>query len=126
MYFWHYQCYNADPFNDLDGDARDWCAAYPGPDGTPIPTMDWESHREGSDDMRYIATLKQFAAKAAKGTAAQRKAAATALAELKAVMDTDDCLTQTRWAENLSHEEYNNLRWRLAQQIVALQKTLGK
>jgi hypothetical protein len=126
MYFWHYQCYNGDPFNDLDGDARDWCAAYPGPDGTPIPTMDWESHREGIDDMRYIATLKQLAAKAAKGTAAQKKASATALAELQAVMDTDNCITQTRWAESLSHEEYNNLRWRLAQQIVALQKALAK
>ncbi|MGE5532198.1 MAG: hypothetical protein ACM3VW_08800, partial [Bacteroidota bacterium] len=83
-------------------------------------------HREGIDDMRYIATLKQLAAKAAKGDAAQKKAAATALSELQAVMDTDNCITPTRWAESLSHEEYNNLRWRLAQQILALQKALGK
>ncbi|MEN6548950.1 MAG: DUF4091 domain-containing protein [Armatimonadia bacterium] len=121
MYFWHYQCYNADPFNDLDGDARDWCAAYPGPDGTPIPTMDWESHREGIDDMRYVATLKQAIAKAEKGTAAQKQAAAKARAELEAVLAVDDSITQTRWAEKLSHDEYNNLRWRLAQAIMALQ-----
>lgn len=126
MYFWHYQYPVIDPFNDLDGDARDWCAAYPGPDGTPIPTMDWESHREGIDDMRYVATLKQLAAQAQKGNAAQRQAAARALAELQAVLDTDDSITQTRWAESLTHDQYHDLRWRLAEQIVALCKALGR
>jgi len=126
MYFWHYQAYNGDPFNDLDGDARDWCAAYPGPDGTPIPTMDWEAHREGIDDMRYIATLKQLAAKAEQGEAGQKPAAEQALAELQAVLATDDTITQTRWAESLTHDQYNALRWRLAQQILALQEVLGR
>ncbi|MBM3476200.1 MAG: DUF4091 domain-containing protein, partial [Armatimonadetes bacterium] len=124
MYFWHYQYGVGDPFNDFDGGSRDWCAAYPGPDGTPIPTMDWESHREGTDDMRYVATLKNLAAQAGKGNAAQKQAAGQALAELDAVLNTDDCITQTRWAERLTHDEYNNLRWRLAQQIMALQKVL--
>ncbi|MCE5218094.1 DUF4091 domain-containing protein [bacterium] len=124
MYFWHYQCPVADPFNDLDADSRDWCAAYPGPEGTPIPTMDWESHREGIDDLRYVATLKQLAARAEKGTAVQKQAATRALVELAAVLNTDDSITQTRWAERLTHDEYNTLRWRLAQAIVALQETL--
>lgn len=126
MYFWHYQCIQADPYNDLDADCREHCAVYPGPNGTLIPTMDWESHREGIDDMRYIATLKQLAAQAEKGNAAQKQAAAQARAELDAIMATDDSITQARWAEALSHDEYHNLRWRLAQQILALQKALGK
>lgn len=126
MYFWHYQCVTVDPFNDLDGDARDWCAAYPGPDGTPIPTMDWESHREGIDDMRYVATLKHLAAQAQQGNAAQQQVATRALAELQAVLDTDDCITQTRWAESLTHDQYNDLRWRLAQQCLALYQALGR
>lgn len=115
MYFWHYQCIVGDPNSDFDGGSRDWCAVYPGPGDTLIPTMDWESHREGIDDMRYIATLKQLAAKV-KGAGAQR-----ALAELQAVLNTDDCITQTRWAEKLTHDEYNGLRWRLAEQIMALE-----
>lgn len=124
MFFWHYQYPVGDPFNDLDGDSRDWCAAYPGPDGTPIPTMDWESHREGIDDMRYVATLKQLIAQAEKGGPAQQAAGARARAELDAVLNTDETITQTRWAEHLTDDEYNNLRWRLAQAILALQAAL--
>jgi hypothetical protein len=124
MFFWHYQYPVADPFNDLDGDSRDWCAAYPGPDGTPIPTLDWEAHREGIDDMRYIATLKLLIAQAEKSTPAHQAAAARARAELEAVLNTDDTFTQTRWAEHLTDDEYNGLRWRLAQAIIALQDAL--
>jgi len=126
MYFWHYQAYNANPFNDLDGDARDWCAVYPGRDGTLIPTMDWESHREGIDDLRYVATLKRLAAKAEQGEAGQKPAAERALAELQAVLNTDDTITQTLWAESLTHDQYNELRWRLAEQIVELVRVLGE
>jgi hypothetical protein len=67
-----------------------------------------------------------LAARAQKGNAAQQQAAARALAELQAVLDTDGSITQTRWAESLTHDQYNNLRWRLAQQCVALQKAPGR
>ncbi len=122
MYYWHYQALTGDPFNDFDGDARDWCAVYPGPNGTLIPTMDWESLREGVDDLRYIATLKQLAARAEKGNEAQKRAAAKARAELVAVLasDVETNTKQSTFAENLSHDHYNNLRRRLADRIVEL------
>ncbi len=125
MYYWHYQAYNGDPFYDFDGTARDWCAAYPGEDG-PIPTLDWESIREGIDDMRYMATLKALAERAEEGTAAQQAAAQQALAELEAVLTLDETIAPTRYAEDLSHEEYANLRTRLIEQILTLREALGE
>jgi hypothetical protein len=127
MYFWHYQYPVGDPFNHLDGSSRDWCAALPGPNGTLIPTIDWESHREGIDDMRYVATLKQLAAQAQKlGPAEARPLRAAeaqrALAELAAVLNTDNYISPTRWAEKLTDDEYQGLRWRLVEAILALQR----
>ena len=125
MFYWHYQAINGDPFYDFDGTARDWCAAYPGPDG-PVPTMDWESIREGIDDMRYIATLKALAARAQAGNAAQQAAAQASLAELDAVLTLDETVSPTRYVEELSNEEYDALRGRLVTQILALREALGE
>jgi hypothetical protein len=127
MYYWHYQALTGDAFDDFDGNARDWCAVYPGPGGELIPTMDWESLREGVDDLRYIATLKQLAARADKGNAAQKQAAAKARAELAAVLATDEEIkvNQYDFADKLSHDDYNALRHRLADRIVELVKAMG-
>lgn len=126
MYYWHYQCPVADPENDFDGGSRDWCAAYPGPGTEQIPTMDWEAIREGLDDLRYVATLKALGARAAKGTPAQQAAAARAEAELQAILALDaESVSQYTWAETLTHDEYEGLRGRLTEQILALQRVLG-
>lgn len=126
MYYWHYQHYSGDPYNDFDGTSRDHCAAYPGANGEPIPTLDWESIREGIDDMRYIATLKALAARAAQGTAAQRAVGERARAELDAVLSVGEGVNQYSYAEHLSDEEYAGLRTRLIEQILALQAALGE
>ena len=121
MFYWHYQAYNGSPYNDFDGDARDWCAAYPGENGELIPTIDWESLREGVDDMRYIATLKHYAALAAK--APNGKAAADkALKVLAEVLGGDDRVNQYTFRDDLSDDQYAALRRRLADEIVALQE----
>jgi hypothetical protein len=48
-----------DPFTDLDGEGADVMVALPGTGG-PIPTVYWESVREGIDDYRYISLLKSL------------------------------------------------------------------
>ncbi len=119
MFYWHYQATNGDPFNDFDGTARDWCAAYPGPDGALIPTIDWESLREGVDDMRYIATLKHYAALVAK-TPQGKPIAARALKTLAEVLGGDDRVNQYTFRDDLSDDAYHALRRRLADAIVEL------
>ncbi|MBN2308921.1 MAG: DUF4091 domain-containing protein [Candidatus Hydrogenedentes bacterium] len=115
MFYWHYQCPNGDPFNDLDSSARDWCAAYPGPDNTVIPTIDWEGIREGVDDLKYIATLKHYAERAG-GDAADR-----ARNVLDEVLGGDDRVSQTAFRDDLSHDAYHALRRRLVDAILELQ-----
>jgi len=119
MFYWHYQSVNGDPFNDLDGDARDWCAVYPGADGALIPTIDWEALREGVDDMKYIATLKHYAAAAA--TTPQGKAVAErALATLEDVLGGDDRVNQYSFRDDLSDDAYHQLRRKLVDAILEL------
>lgn len=122
-YYWHYQCFNADPFNDLDGTARDWCAAYPG-ENEEIPTLDWESIREGIDDMRYIATLKEFAARAAQGNARQKAASDRALATLAEILTSEEGVNQYDFGAALSDDEFSALRGRLIEHILELQAAL--
>ncbi|NOY83065.1 MAG: DUF4091 domain-containing protein [Kiritimatiellaeota bacterium] len=123
MYYWHYQYPTGDPFNDFDGAARDWCAAYPGPNGDPIPTTDWEGIREGVDDMRYIATLKYFAEQAAQDprtAGLARKARST----LEVVL-AEDSPVQTEFRKDLDNDAYHALRRRLADSIAELVAALN-
>ncbi|MDX9867493.1 MAG: sugar-binding protein [Kiritimatiellia bacterium] len=64
---WTYQRPNGDPFNDLDGEYKDYCLVFPPrePGGAPVPTLGWEGIREGWRDYRYVHTLEQAAARAA-------------------------------------------------------------
>ena len=119
MFYWHYQACVGDPFNDLDGSSRDWCAAYPGPDGELIPTTDWEGLREGIDDMRYIATLKHYAALADKRPKA-KPVAERARAVLEKVLAGDERLGQSTFRDDLSHDDYHALRRKVADAILEL------
>jgi len=55
-----YDRFSGNPYNDLDGDT-DWCYIYP-PYGKRKggPSIDFESFREGADDLRYILTLEKL------------------------------------------------------------------
>ncbi|MBQ7651688.1 MAG: hypothetical protein IJS15_12060, partial [Victivallales bacterium] len=53
------------PYDDLDGNCTDWICNYPKWGGyAGGPSLDWESYREGVDDLRYIVTLEKRIAKA--------------------------------------------------------------
>ena len=54
---------NKNCFNDLDGRGNDHCVVYPGNGMDLIPTIQWESLREGIDDYKYIAMLETLIAK---------------------------------------------------------------
>ncbi len=126
MFYWHYQAYVGDPFNDFDGGSRDWCAAYPGPNGELIPTTDWEGLREGVDDMRYIATLKHYAALAAK-TPAGKAASARALKVLNEVLAPDDPNQSAyTFRSDLSDDEFHALRRKLVDAILELRNVVGE
>ena len=122
MYYWHYQCTVADPYNDLDGGSRDWCCAYPGKDG-PIPTLDYEGIAEGVDDLRYINTLNLLAERCrAKGGAA----AAKALKALNAMLSQDTTTSAYDFNQRLTNEQFGGMRRQVADHILALREALGE
>ena len=124
MFYWHYQAYRGDPYDDFDSGSRDWCAVYPGRDGELIPTTDWEGLREGIDDMRTIATLKHYAARAATSPAG-KLAAERALKTLDDVLGGDAELSQTGSRGDLSNDEFHALRRRLVDRILELHAVVG-
>ena len=57
---WMYRGYNGMPFNNFDADPMRAHAVYPGPDGTAIPSLNYEWMRIGLDDLAYLNTLEQL------------------------------------------------------------------
>jgi hypothetical protein len=109
----------------LDGDSRDWCAAYPGRDG-PIPTLDWEGVGEGVDDLRYINTLRSMAEQCRKlgGPAAQKANQATA--ELDRLLSDDTTTSAYDFMKKLSNDDFNALRRKVVDLILPLNEMLVK
>jgi hypothetical protein len=56
---WMYRGYNGMPFNNFDGNPMRAHIVYPGPDGTSIPSLNYEWMRMGLDDLAYLYTLEK-------------------------------------------------------------------
>ncbi|MDD4873173.1 MAG: DUF4091 domain-containing protein, partial [Kiritimatiellae bacterium] len=120
MYYWHYQACVGDPFNPLDGSSRDWCASYPSPDG-PVNSIDFESIREGIDDLNYIRTLQILIEEAKKkGKADLTKNGEAIIDEIRTI---DPTFTQYDLID-VPNEKYHEFRLRMAQEIMKLQEAV--
>ncbi len=67
IWCWTLQRAKGDIYNDFDAEgmseAKEACTTYVSEDGTEMmPTLQWEGHREGVDDFRYVYTLERLAA----------------------------------------------------------------
>lgn len=87
QYTWTFQRPKGDPYDDFDGEAqqqaKDACTTYPDHDNAElVPTLQWEGCREGIDDARYVATLRE-----AIDRARDRGAARAAESELERLLD---------------------------------------
>ena len=54
-FYWAFQVPTGDPYDELDGGRRDWCAAYPAP--SPYynwPSVELKGIRRGAEDLRLI------------------------------------------------------------------------
>lgn len=60
---WCYQWPNGNPYEDFDSSGSDWMYHYPPFPQEGIaggPALNWESMREGVDDLRYVVTLENL------------------------------------------------------------------
>ncbi|MEA3400660.1 MAG: hypothetical protein U9R79_05375 [Armatimonadota bacterium] len=116
IWCWTLQRAKGDIYNDFDGEeqreAKEACTTYVSEDGTEmVPTLQWEGHREGVDDFRYIYTLQQMAE--AEGEAGRR-----ALEELDAL------LAEVPWGvrpQDFTAADANEVRREVASLIRSLQ-----
>jgi len=148
--FYAYGEVAVDPFNDLDGDNRDWTVVYPSmTSSTPDPTLEWEAMREGVDDYRFVYTLRAWAKRARdKGHGAEADNALKVLDEVLAVVDLDgnkaggpamrieadtslkdtklDAKQATQSTTDVSSAWYDRSRAKLAAAIMSLEASIRK
>ena len=121
---------------------------YPAKDGI-IPTIGWEGVREGIDDYRYLATLKQLADKArAGGRADLAKGAEKIFEEVKEMVTMDNygkayldaaygpsnstspeqggAYNRKRVEPDLAIDAYDKMRSKVAKEIEKISKVLSK
>ena len=133
---WKYYAYGGDPFDDTDSDRFDFGYAFPDPAEPTrlISTLHWEAFREGYDDMRYIVTLEGLIAQAEQAGVNAGPAKAW-LAEMRGMLPKvpDDIMNIDEesplcvaYARSFSGADYDRMRWQTAEQIIALQKALGR
>ena len=110
---WAYMSSSRDPYNDFDG--KDMCIAYPSKE-EPIPTLAWEAIREGVDDVRYLTTLKELIKKQKDTRKVQR-----AKKVISEIMDKIS-LNVSESLFDLTDKDLQDLRWRIAQEIMRLRR----
>jgi hypothetical protein len=127
FYRWHYDNYERDPFNGLDGNKMDAAMAYILPDDI-APTPIWEVTRQGINDYRYVRTLENWVAE---GKHEPRAAAAVSdgektLAWLRANVQGryQQYMVGRGQFEDWDTANYEQLRQRIAANIAQLIKAL--
>lgn len=121
---WTFQRPSADPFDDLDGDYKDYCLVFPPrkPGGSPVPTLGWEGIREGWRDFRYVCALERAVAQAEKdGRASAADMGRTVLAFIR---------DSVPWFDQAPSVGYDNasadrLRWLSAWATLEVQSGKG-
>ncbi len=112
------------------GEAFDYCRGARGgtgnridPQGLFLPTYYWENFREGYDDGRYIYTLQQLISERRNSTNPQcQQALKTATAYLQTLWNSIPNREKYIDGNNWLGKRFNLMRWRIAQNILAVQK----
>ena len=123
IYHWHYQTLAGDFYDPFDFFSKEGhLTVYPSPDG-PISTNLWEEVREGIDDAKYVYTLSLLIERAKKSGDRHRiEQARRAEKVLDTIIGKVNPNFDYYWDKpNLwKHELYDERRWEIAQQILAL------
>ncbi|MFO7945518.1 MAG: carbohydrate-binding family 9-like protein, partial [Armatimonadota bacterium] len=148
---WAYMSFNGSPYDDLDHKTGTWMHVYPEMEGEPGgPSTGWIGAREGTDDYRYIHTLRQAIERARESDSQDvQQAAKKAAAELQAIVSSLDYIPRVRntakWTErgtkpdgtktiggtlavpnDWQHSDYEKARWRVAEATMKLLHAMGE
>jgi len=125
QFYWHYRAPSRSAFCDFDAGPGDHVTSYPGVNG-PVPSIQWECHREGIDDARYAYTL-ELLIDVCKDAAATRKAAAV-LESIRKQLQIDLHYYEKQYGNDLAFHylsdwppaQYDRSRRAIAEAIIAL------
>ena len=129
--YWHYRAIGAAAYCDFDSGPGDHITSYPGVD-QPVPTIQWECHREGIDDAKYAWTLELLIAKAlASGDAKVKDAGGEAsklLERIRGEAHVDLHYYEDKYGDDLAFHylsdwppaKYDQSRRAIAEQIIKL------
>ncbi len=90
IYYFAYQLPTGDPCDELDGNRRDWCAAYPAAAGRDMlrPSPEYQGIRRGIEDLRLVYLVRSLAARCqASGDEAIGQHGSAATEKLKSILD---------------------------------------
>jgi len=129
IYYFAYQSVEQDPYDELDGSHRDWCAAYPSPDPDNIwPSPEWQGIRRGIEDLRLVTLARELIERGKAGDDSQlNRLAADAERRLNGIIDSvKPSGPEVIYQLHYELETYISEKWRqeLLDQVSLLQKVL--
>ncbi len=119
---WIYRSYSGMPYNSFDADPMYPQLVFPGPEGSVIPSLDYQRMRMGFNDLAYLYTLEQLLA-AEPNAAADNAAIAGAeafLHELDSMIEDDMDQYLNDETQRWPIERYNTVRDELIDHILQL------
>jgi hypothetical protein len=131
--YWHYRNLIGSGFCDFDGGPGDYVTSYPGVDG-PVATIQWECHREGLDDAKYVWALETLIAQAAQSDRPETRAAgaeaARVLAQVREQTIIDLRHYEQKYGSDLAFHyvsewppgKYDEMRRTIVEQILKLRQ----
>jgi hypothetical protein len=129
-FYWAFQVPAGDPYDELDGGRRDWCAAYP----APAPYYNWPSVelkgiRRGSEDLRLIELARGLIERCrSDGSAEARKtghAAQEKIDEIQAVFADSGGRVISQLLDEFDPYRLEQWRQHIIEHVLAMQTALG-
>jgi hypothetical protein len=129
IYYFAYQSVTGDPYDELDGDNRDWCAAYPAPEPDYAwPSPEYQGIRRGIEDLRLVLYARSLIERCQASPDQQAKEAGdTAGQVLASIMNTiQPAGPEVLYQLHNQLETYICERWRqeLLGKVLAMQEAL--
>jgi len=132
---WMYHSFGGDPFDDTDSDRYDFGYSVPSArDGvTPVPTLHFKGFREGVDDMRYLELLERLISRGKELELPQAKAAEDWLKTVRGLMPAipeeiadieGESPVLIFISQRYTGEDYQRMRYGIAEQVMRLQEAL--
>jgi len=129
IYYFAYQAVEKDPYDELDGGHRDWCAAYPAEAPYYVwPSPEWQGIRRGIEDLRLVVLARQLIEQCKAGpNEAARQRGEEARAKLEGILNTvKPSGPEVIYQLHNELETYASEKWRqeLLGEVSALQEAM--